>query len=164
MANDVAILKMAWHPAHFDDDRLSPAAFERNDLIPTNDKEGRPRFVSVDEKSCVERRAVDDRIEKQGAKNPEGRKNAYFAEYLCRTVRAMRDEAGEHPLDVRPERIPENNAHCGIHNVSPISKSNRERRDYADELRSLLIEQGTHVVLPYEKVFPNVDDPDASSE
>lgn len=153
MEDEVAVLKMAWHPAHFDNDRLSPAAFARKDLIPENDKEGRPRFVSVDEKSCIVRVAVDDRIKNQGANDPEGRKNAQFAEYLCRTVRAMKDEAGEHPLDVTPERLQENPAHCGIHNVSKTCRSNKKRSDYADELRSLLIEEGKYEILSYDMVF-----------
>lgn len=151
--DEVAVLKMAWHPAHFDNDRLSPAAFERSDLIPNNDKEGRPRFVSVDEKWCIDKTAVDDRIEKQGAKDPEDRKDARFAEYICRTVREMKDQAGEHPLEVLPQRLPENDAHCGIHNVSKTGRSNRKRRDYADELRSLLIEEGKYEILTYDMVF-----------
>ncbi|MFO1210539.1 MAG: hypothetical protein U1E40_15175 [Amaricoccus sp.] len=153
MDDEVAVLKMAWHPAHFDNDRLSSAAFERSDLIPDNDEEGRPRFVSVDEKSCIVQAAVDDRIQNQGARKPEDRKDARFAEYLCRTVRNMKDEAGEHPLEVTPERLQENPAHCGIRNVSRTERSNRKRRDYADELRSLLIEEGKYEILSYDMVF-----------
>jgi hypothetical protein len=154
LGDEVAVLKMVWHPAYFDNNRLSAAAFRKDDLIPAINKHtGKPDFVSVDQRSCVEKRAVDDRIEKQGAKDPECRKEARFAEYLCRTIRKMRDQEGEHPLDVLPERIPENKAHCGIHNVSKQARSNRERRDYADELRSLLIEEGSHTILTYEEVF-----------
>lgn len=154
MNEEVAVLKMAWHPAHFDNDRLSPAAFERSDLIPNNDKEGRPRFVSVDEKSCIDKTAVDDRIKSQGAKDSEHRKDARFAEYICRTIREMKDQAGERPLEVLPQRLPENDAHCGIHNVSKTERSNSKRRDYADELRSLLIEEGKYEILTYDIVFP----------
>lgn len=155
MDDEAAVLKMAWHPAHFDNDRLSAAAFERSDLIPMTDKQNRPRFVSVDEKSCVVRAAVDDRIETQGAKDPDRRKEARFAEYLCGTVREMKDEAGEYPLEVFPERLPENHAHCGIHNVSKTARSNSKRRDYADELRSLLLEKGKYQILTYSMVFPD---------
>jgi hypothetical protein len=151
--DEVAVLKMAWHPAHFDNDKLSSAAFERKDLIPDNDEKGGPRFVSVDEKSCIVQEVVDDRIQNQGARKPEERKDARFAEYLCRTVRNMKDEAGEHPLNVTPERLQENPAHCGIHNVSKTGRSNKKRRDYADELRSLLIEEGKYGILSYDMVF-----------
>ena len=155
LASDVALLKLAWHPAHFDNDVLSPAAFERSDLIPDIDKaSGKPRFVSVDEKSIVGRGVVDERIEKQGAKNPEKRKEARFAEYICGIIRGLQDETGDHPLDVRPDRLPENDAHCGIHNVSTVNRSNRDRRDYADELRSLLIAEGVYVTRTYDEVFP----------
>jgi hypothetical protein len=155
LADEVAVLKMVWHhDAYFDNDRLSAGAFRREDLVPEINKHtGKPNFVSVDERSCVEKRVVDDRIKKQGAKDPDRRKEARFAEYLCGTIRKMRDQEGEYPLDVLPERIPENEAHCGIHNVSKQARSNRQRRDYADELRSLLIEEGTHAILTYEEVF-----------
>ena len=54
LAGEAAILKMAWHPAHFDNERLSTAAFAREDLIPKKDKETHlPRFVSVDEKYAL---------------------------------------------------------------------------------------------------------------
>lgn len=156
MGDEVAVLKMAWHPAHFDKGRLSAAAFRKDDLIPKINKEtGKPDFVSVDERSCVEQQAVDDRIAKQGAKRPEELREARFVEYTCRTIRQMRDREGEHPLEVRPERIPENNAHCGIHNTSKKDRSNNQRKVYAEELRALLIEEGTHLILTYDQVFPS---------
>ena len=154
LADDAYVLKMAWHPADFDNGTLSAAAFRRGDLLPEIDREsGRPAFVSVDEKSCVVRAAVDDRIARQGAKDPINRADAKFVEYLCLTVRQMRDEIGNNPLDVRPERLPENEAHCGIHNVSTVERSLRERKAYVDELRSLLIEEGTHIIRAYQDVF-----------
>ena len=155
LADDVALLKMAWHPAHFDNGVLSAAAFDRGDLIPEADKEtGEPRYISVDEKSIVDQKAVDERIRNQGVKDPAMRKEARFAEYLCCVIHGMQDEAGEYPLQVRPERLRENNAHCGIHNVSKAERSNRQRRDYVDELRSLLIARGVYTTLTYDEVFP----------
>ena len=66
LSDEVAVLKLAWHSAHFDNGRLSAVAFARDDLIPAKENQGKPRFVSVDEKSCVEQTAVDDRISKVG--------------------------------------------------------------------------------------------------
>ena len=163
--DDVAVLKMVWHPAHFESDKLSGAAFERKDLIPEVDKEsGLPRFVSVDEKSCVRLAAVDERIEKQGAKDPERRKEARFAEYVCGDIRRLVDELGDRPLDVRPERIiPENPAHCGIHNVSTRDRSTKQRRVYVDELRSLLVSSCSFVILTYHDVFPHAAPPETTA-
>ena len=75
----------------------------------------------------------------------------------------MVDEGGENPLDVRRDRLPDNPAHCGIHNISAVERSNREKEAYADELRTLLIAPGTHVVLSYDEVFPQRAAPGASA-
>lgn len=164
MADQTAILKMVWHPAHYEHNELSGAAFAKDDLVPKIDKrDGRLRFVSVDEKLLASKAAIDKRIADQGEKNPQKFHDAWFLEYLCGTVRAMEHANGETPLDVRPERERDNPAHCGIHNTSTVQRSNREKEAFADDLRTLLLTPGSFETIAYKELFPAVDDGEAGA-
>ena len=157
--DETAILKMVWHPAHYENNQLSGAAFARADLIPKIDhRDGKPRFVSVDEKRIASKAAIDTRIAAQSEKNPESFHDAKFLEYLCSTVRKMAHPNGETPLEVRPEREQDNCAHCGIHNTSTVSRSNRAKEAFADDLRTLLLTPGSFQTIGYKELFPAVDD------
>ncbi len=159
LPDQTAILKMVWHPAHYEHNELSGAAFAKADLIPKIDKrDGKPRFVSVDEKLVASKVAIDKRIAAQGEKNPENFRDAKFLEYLCGTIRAMTHANGEKPLDVRPEREQDNFAHCGIHNTSSVQRSNREKEAFADDLRTLLLTPGSFETIGYKELFPAVHD------
>ena len=159
LGDQTAILKMVWHRAHYENNELSGAAFSRDDLVPKIDKrDGKLRFVSVDEKSRASKAAIDQRIADQGKKNPEEFQDARFLEYLCGTVRAMEHANGEKPLDVRPEREEHNPAHCGIHNTSIVQRSNREKEAFADDLRTLLLTPGSFETIAYTELFPAVVD------
>lgn len=164
LADETAILKMVWHPAHYANHELSGAAFARDDLVPKIDKRnGKLRFVSVDERLLASRAAIDKRIADQGEKNPEEFRDARFLEYTCGTVRALEHANGETPLDVRPERKEDNLAHCGIHNVSTVQRSNREKDAFVDDLRTLLLTPGSFETITYEELFPAVDDGDEAA-
>ena len=159
LPDQTAILKMVWHPAHYELNELSGAAFAKADLVPKIDKrDGKLRFVSVDEKLLASKAAVDKRIADQGEKSPEKFQDARFLEYTCGTIRAMKHTNGETPLDVRPEREQCNIAHCGIHNTSTVQKSNREKEAFADDLRTLLLTPGSFETIAYKELFPAVDD------
>lgn len=158
LADQTAILKMVWHPAHYEHNELSGAAFAKDDLVPKIDKrDGKPRFVSVDEKLLASKAAIDKRIANQGEKNPENFRYARFLEYTCGSVRAMEHANGEKPLDVRPEREQDNLAHCGIHNTSTVLRSNREKEAFADDLRTLLLTPGSFETIAYKELFPVAD-------
>jgi hypothetical protein len=165
LPDQTAILKMVWHPAHYERNELSGAAFAKDDLVPKIDKrDGKPRFVSVDEKCLANKAAIDKRITDQGEKNPENFRDAKFLEYICGTIRAMAHANGETPLDVRPEREQENLAHCGIHNTSTLQRSNREKDAFADDLRTLLLTPGSFKTIAYKELFPVADDGEMSPD
>ena len=156
---EVILLRMVWHPAHFENGKLVASAFDSGDLRPDDDRDGQARYISTDRQDDLRKPAVDARIlsqERDGPKQQDKKHEARFVEFLTGELRAAKDESGNHPFDVTPEPIvPENPGHCAIRNVSGKGKSRRaEDRDYVDELRTILLDQNRGVTS-YSDHFPS---------
>lgn len=120
---------MVWHPFHFQDGELLPTAFEKPDLLAFPDREGRPRYMSVDDLHMISQASVDWRIAWQQRDGTDPRReNARFVRFQAGTLRQCECPDGS-PLcrltreptlagEAGPES-PENPAHCGVHTVAP---------------------------------------------
>lgn len=155
---EVILLRMVWHPAHFENGQLVGSAFESGDLRPDNDRDGHPRYISCDRQDDLRKESVDSRIDGQmrdGAENRDKRHEARFVEFVTEALRATTDETGIHPFEVTSEPIvPENPGHCGIRNVSGKGKSRKaEDRAYIEELRTILLGQNRGI-SGYRDYFP----------
>lgn len=186
ISEDLRLVRLVWHPAHFDGEKLIGSAFDSADLIPCPDKHGNKRYLSLDEKSRISKPSVDWRIENQqkGEKREKCRREeARFAEFLCGHIVNAVDSDGifpfsvtEIPLEHCPETgSPENPAHCGIHQITEKTKSpqsensetqptsghakkQRINRDYIEELRTILLK--LHIsVMKYSDLFTSPQTP-----
>ncbi|MDB5658301.1 MAG: hypothetical protein JWS10_916 [Cypionkella sp.] len=158
------VLRMVWHPCHFDGDKLKTSAFEPGDLVPDNDDTGQPRYVSTDRLAGVQQGSVDWRINQQQRDGRDVRLERLkprFVEFLCGDIRSLADEAGQYLFFVKHLPVaageegkdsPENPAHCGILSTSAAPDSKKEKREKVEALRTKLlqIKRGT---LSYESMF-----------
>lgn len=114
---------MVWHPSHFQEEELSGAAFDSADLLGKPDREGNPRYVSVDDKQLVTQEAVDANIESQqshGKGERLQRHRPLFASVYAGRVRQCPIEEDTQLFDFTREPIeisdecPANPAHCAL--------------------------------------------------
>ena len=156
--DDVALLRLAWHPADFENDCLLGSHFSSDDLEPANDRDNNPRYLSVDQRLNLIKDSVDSRIEHQQSGNKRiecRREEARFVEYRCGHVNSLIDAALRRPFKVKEEPLEENPGHCGIHNIVGRNLATKgARRRYVQELRTLLIQDCKHLVHKYEDIFP----------
>lgn len=129
--SEIDLHRLVWNPDDFDRGFLLGSAFSKEDLM------GGARYVSVDriDHFCAE--ATLKTAEKQALKaNGETiiRKAAASALLPCEAVRGAEDSEGAGPFSVTPEPLEENEAHCGIRNVS-----GKGGRAYVNQLRVLLV-------------------------
>lgn len=141
------LLRLVWHPAHFENGELQPAAFDRDDLSGKNG-----RYISVDREDYILKIATDHTIERQGKK--ENRHEAFFVRYSCSDVRSAKDEMGNRPFEVTSEPVPEqdgvcpeNPAHCAIRNAT-----DNKSKSYINQLRTILVEINSGI-KKYDDIF-----------
>lgn len=122
----VNLIRLVWHPGQYDNGELTPAAIENRDLRPGS-------FVSVDREDMFNEGVVRARaLKQQGNINQaKNRRSALLFSLPCGGVRVAQDSNGTFPFSVTSEPLPENPAHCGIHNIS-----GRTDRAYFNELRA----------------------------
>lgn len=128
VSNDVLVVRMVWHPFHFQDGELLPTAFEKPDLLGLPDRQGFPRYMSVDDFEMLSTESVDWRIEWQqrDGRLDEGRREPKFIFFPAPSLRECTCPDGEQLFDVvrHPTEAgedgpdsPENPAHCGVHTL-----------------------------------------------
>lgn len=158
VCDDVALLRLAWHPADFEGGCLLGSHFSSDDLEPTKDANKKLRYLSVDQKLKLIKESVDSRIQHQQRDNKRielQREEARFVEYQCAHINALIDSSLRKPLKVREEPLKENPGHCGIHNtVGPTINTKSARRRYVQELRTLLVQNCRHSIHTYVDIFP----------
>jgi hypothetical protein len=144
--DDVHLLRLAWHPAHFPNDELDPAlAFDSADLRGDNG-----RFLSVDRLDLVSQRAVDARIEqlkKDGKDERLKRREAKFINFNCGELRAASDADGMKPFQITTEEEEDNAAHCAVRNIS-----GKRNPSYINELRTILVSR-IQEYMSYSDIF-----------
>lgn len=130
--NKTDIHRLIWSPDDIQDGKVLPSAIRKADL------KGNGAYVSV---SRIDQICEDAEISM--ASNQAGRADgiqvirdeAMSALLNCGEVRRLQDTEKGEPFEVRAEPLKENQAHCGIHNVS-----GEAGRGYIGQLRTLLVE------------------------
>lgn len=163
ISGETHVLRMVWHPFHFEGAALKTSAFDRADLVPDRDQQGAYRYVSVDRSDIIQKDSVDWRVfaqQRDGRAEKHGRHNAKFVQFLCDDIRKCVDDEDRLPFNVTYEPVkagidgsPENRAHCALRNVSGKTGSNSEMRAYVEQLRTKLL-QIKKGVLCYPEIFP----------
>lgn len=158
------MIKLAWDTGEFVDGKLSGAAFRKDEILGEIDPDnGLPKFVSVDRRDVVNQVAVDNMISMQtdGDKVEKLNRNVpMFAQFVCGDVRTFKYEEDLRRFEVTPDPIaghpvlPDNPAHCGIHNISgKVVTGKGPIRQFVDQLRAELLGL-VRTVLTYSDVFP----------
>ncbi len=160
--DNTEVLRLVWHPAHFQNGKLIGSAFDSSDLRPDTNKKGEKRYISVDERTRISKESVDSTISRQqrnDLKEQCQRFEARFARFRCGDLRRCSSTNGLKLFEVTHEpifsgkhngsrEIPENKAHCAIRNVSGCRKRSR-----IDELRTALL-KNCKQIHPYDDIFP----------
>jgi hypothetical protein len=169
VSDDVMVLRMVWHPFHFQDGELIPTAFDGNDLLALPDKDGEAKYMSMDDWENISRASVDWRIEWQqrdGRAERHGRIDAKFVQFVARRLRECVCEEGRQVHDVTREPTvqgengpgsPENPAHCGVRTLEheryrDLTKARRAAvlGHMRTQLMKAIIE-----IHPYTDIFPD---------
>lgn len=128
--SEVGLLKLIWHPDDVIGDQVKPTAFTSRDLSGKHDD-----HVSVDREDLASRAVMEATAERQAAK-ADGvnfhRELALVSKLPCGEVRAVTFEE-KLVLNVEPRILPDNEAHCGIINVSGVCS-----RSFLNEVRGKL--------------------------
>lgn len=128
--DEVELLKLVWHPDDLEGNLVKPTAFTSRDL-----SGAAGAHVSVDRRD-IARREVMERTADRQAGNADGvnhkREKALIAVLSCAAVRSVTYQ-DKPALAVTPQPIPDNDAHCGISNISGVSG-----RGYLNEVRGKL--------------------------
>jgi len=164
VSDESEVLRLVWHPSHFEGDKLKASAFDRKDVSAKLDDDGNPRYLSVDNSTHIVKASVDWRIawqQRDGKDVKHHRHNAKFVAFLCAELRACEWESGKQMFDVSHEPMPagadgpgspENSAHCGVRTQNIDALSEKERRGYIEELRVRLL-QARKAIFMYSEVF-----------
>lgn len=164
VGDDVLVLRMVWHPAHFDNDKLNGAAFDSADLRPDLDANGHPRFLSVDQGDLICKHSVDYRIDdqqKDGKSESCKRLEARFVEFSCADLRRHRLDGDSEtvifnvtsePVTAGLDGSPANPAHCGIRHVSGKTGGKGEMRRHVQQLRTSLLKLKKNI-FTYDGIF-----------
>lgn len=141
----VHLLKLIWHPDHFQDGEIQPTAFSSTDLS------GRPGdFVSVDRSDLAKREVMEALAARQAAKangREFKRETALVGSLYCGAVRGIVFD-GRQALRVVEDKLPENEAHCGIENISGT-----RGRGYMLEVRNKLAALASPA-LTFDQAYP----------
>lgn len=127
----MTLFKLVWHPDNLNEDgQVTPSAFRSDDLS------GKQESHSSVDRADIAKREVMERVAEGQAAKADGekimRKLALIGTLNCGSIRMLRIGEG-HPLQVSSFPLPENDAHCGIHNVS-----GQKGRGFITELRTKL--------------------------
>lgn len=164
--DEADLVRLVWHPSHFDGDKLKGSAFSSDDLLGRLEKDGSRRYLSVDDRSLISRASIDWRVawqQRDGKDLEHGREDARFVLYDCSSVTSCSDGVDK-LFRVTREQVPAggdgpesppNPAHCGIHNaqsekVDGLGKG--ARRTHVEMLRVQLIKLKREI-LSYCQVF-----------
>lgn len=159
---DDQLLRLVWHPSHFQDGKLKASAFDKGDLIPERHLDtGEYRYLSVDLEHQVSQPSVDYMIERQSADGRAERLQRHegrFVRFVVGELNLATNTAGQQVFIVRPEPIeddnssgqPKNLAHCGVHRTS-ICEPGKEKQ-CVQELRVILLKL-QRGVMTYNEVF-----------
>lgn len=164
--DEANLLRLVWHPSHFDGGKLKGSAFSSEDLLGLIDENGSRRYVSVDERIEISQESVDWRIDWQQREGRDvrlGRSEARFVVYSCSEVRECIEngnnlfEVSRFPVvaGANGEGSPENLAHCGIQNAlkDKVDELKRgERRTHVEMLRVQLLKLKREII-GYCQVF-----------
>lgn len=161
VASDAALLRLVWHPSHFEDGKLKGSAFDKADLIPLMDKRSQQlRYMSVDLEESVSKDAVNYVIANQQADGKDqklGRHEANFVRFISGELESYIDTKGRSVFSVEPAPIPasvtnpRNAAHCAVRRKFVAEKS--EQEVFVQEVRTALLELNRGI-LSYNDVFP----------
>lgn len=166
--DDVVVLRMVWHPFHFDEDgELLATAFEKNDLLAFPDDNGDPRYVSVDDISLISQMSVDWRVawqQRDGRAERNKRFNPKFVQFTAERLRQCRCVDDRQMFDLTREPMaenedgpgsPENPAHCGVWTLRAERYSHlsaKQQKQAVMRMRAQLM-KAVDAVRQYEDVF-----------
>ncbi len=167
--NEESLLRLVWHSADFDKDgNLKGAAFSPGDLIPKTDKDGCPKYVSMDLRRSISKASVDWNVSRSGKGSGSGRDkrvNPRFALFNTGELRSAVDTEGSLMFVVREFPVaadeidvgsPENLAHVGVCSNTPAPVDEHAVELKVNELRTALLEL-CREILDYETVFGPVE-------
>lgn len=136
LPKDLILLKLVWHPDDQQGGEVKPTAFRKVDLC------GRPgHHVSVDRSDRARKASMLALAERQALK-ADGRQiireEPFIGRLNCGAVHQVTvDDVAI--LQVTPYVLPDNDAHCGIENVSgERNPDSKKERAFFDEVRGKL--------------------------
>jgi hypothetical protein len=122
------LLRWHFHPEHFKDGNILPAAITTSDLAQNG--------LSVDRYQYASKERIQEEIKRMQDRIPEKRKFALICKFSCLDVRDLRDEEGGRALMVIDETLENNPAHASIYSAKDRSKG--VLRKIRSDLLSLL--------------------------
>lgn len=161
VGDEVYLHRLIWTPFDLGDDgKPLTSAF------PTNDLKGPERYLSVSRLDIIdvecERRLAENQHEAWAGRDAP-REDAFSIQLSTGAVRQVADDEAANPLAVSNEPLPENEAHCGIKNVS-----GKKGKGYVNRIRTILVSLSS-VAEPLEEflaaIAPNerkAEDKDAT--
>ncbi len=168
ISDDVQVLRMVWHPFHFDQGELVATAFEGDDLLAFPDACGAARYMSVDDLAQISRESVDWRAEWQqrdGRDERLGRHVPKFVEFKVNRLRQLKCTEARPLFELTREPMaagedgpgsPPNVAHCAVrtqeaHRYADLSKP--RRKFILNHMRTQLM-RALDQIKEYGDVFP----------
>jgi len=146
LGNGINLHHLVWCPDDFSDGQLKSSAFRKQDL------KGNESYISVSRTDIirpdVERQTANRQAEKANGETIK-REDAYSIQWNCGRVRNRKDDADCIMFTITEEATEENPAHCGIRNISGIT-----RDSYINQLRVALVEMSTQPI-PLEDFLEN---------
>lgn len=170
VSDDVLLLRMVWHPSHFSieeetgREELSGAAFDSADLLGNPDRDGNPRYLSVDDKQLVTKESVDSNITKQQAHGKEERLNRHIPRFACVYAGRVRqcpvEEDGQffdftrEPIEAADD-CPANPAHCALRTcqVDEYQQMKRPAQTLAVQKMRTELLQAVESVITYDEAL-----------
>lgn len=170
VTDDVLLLRMVWHPSHFKIEQLtgraelSGAAFDSADLLGKPDKEGNPRYVSVDDKQLVTQESVDANITNQQSHGKDVRLDRHmprFVSVYAGRVRQCPVEQDGQFFDFTREPIepsdnyPANPAHCALRacHILEYQQMEKPARTLAVQKMRAELLQAVDAIMTYEEAL-----------
>lgn len=108
------LLRWHFHPEHFKDGNILPAAVTTLDLAENG--------LSVDRYQYASKERIQEEIKRMQDRIPEKRESAFICKFSCLDVRDLRDEKGGRALMVIDEALKDNHAHASIYSAKNRSK------------------------------------------
>lgn len=137
--DEEGLLRWKFHPEHYVDDELGPAAVPIRDL--------KQNGLSVDRCQFSKKERIKEEITRLQEKLPDQRAQAHVYKFNCSEIRSLKDKEGFRSLLVIDEALKDNEAHAAIYSAK--DRKDSKLRKIRNELLNIFKNR-----VDIEDIFP----------